>query len=289
MKKGLKVIASILATIGCFGAFAACGGNGDGGSSSGGSSSGGGAPAPMTITVGYTDYAPMNYEDENGTLVGFDTELAQKAFGELGYQVRFKVIAWNNKYAELDGGTIDCIWNGFTANCADDDGVERSDKVDFSYYYMQNAQCVIRKTSTTALNTIEDLKGNQYTVAYEEGSAGDSYFAEATKGWAATDVRGKGVTSQMDAVKEVNAGTAQFAIVDILLAQSLAGQGDYANLVIESNIEIPVEYYAVGFKKGSDLTAKINAKFKEYAESGYLMELAEKYGLETKLLVDFDE
>ena len=45
-----------------------------------------------TITVGYTDYAPMNYEDENGTLVGFDTELATKMFEELGYEVRFKLI-----------------------------------------------------------------------------------------------------------------------------------------------------------------------------------------------------
>ena len=71
------------------------------------------------IIVGYTLYEPMNYE-EDGKLVGFDTELAQKTFSDLGYNVRFRLIEWNNKYIELNSGTINCIWNGFTSNSADD-------------------------------------------------------------------------------------------------------------------------------------------------------------------------
>ena len=233
-----------------------------------------------TITVGYTDYAPMNYEDENGTLVGFDTELATKMFEELGYEVRFKLIDWGNKYAELNGGTIDCIWNGFTANTADDDGVLRSEKVDFSYYYMTNAQCIVKKASVADITSTAGLAGK--TVAYENSSAGQGYVDDITE-----NVNKKGVATQMDALLSVMAGTADFAVVDVLLAQSVVGKGDYAALAINEGIELDGEYYAVGFKKGSELTAQINELFVKYAESGYLMELAQKYGLENSIITSY--
>ena len=87
-----------------------------------------------TIVVGYTIYAPMNYMDEDGkTLIGYDTDLAKAVFENLGYEVIFQEIVWESKYTDLESDTIDCIWNGFTANTADDDGILRSEKVDFSY------------------------------------------------------------------------------------------------------------------------------------------------------------
>ena len=88
----------------------------------------------------------------------------------------------------------------------------------------------------------------------------------------------------MDAVREVSSGTAQYAVVDVLLAQSLAGQGNFANVVINEGIAIAEEYYAIGFKKGSDLTAKINEKLLAYEENGYLAQLAEKYNISSKLI-----
>ena len=234
-----------------------------------------------TITIGYTDYAPMNYTDENGDLVGFDTELATKMFEELGYKVRFKLIDWGNKYSELNGGTIDCIWNGFTANTSDDDGIERSKKVDFSYYYMTNAQCIVRRADATEITSTSGFEGK--TVAYESSSAGQGYVDGITG-----NINKKGVATQMDALFAVKAGTADFAVVDILLAQSIVGNGDYFTLVINTGIEISGEYYAVGFKKGSELTAEINRLLVKYAESGYLMELATKYGLENSVITNYD-
>jgi len=236
----------------------------------------------QTITVGYTDYAPMNYENEDGELVGFDTELATKMFKELGYEVRFKLIVWENKYSELNGGTIDCIWNGFTANTADDDGIARSEKVDFSYYYMTNAQCIVRKNTTADVTSTAAFEGK--TVAFEASSAGQSYV----DGVKDANINKKAVTAQMDALLNVNAGTADFAVVDVLLAQSVVGKGDYANLAINEGIELAGEYYAVGFKKGSDLTAKINGLFVKYAEAGYLVELATKYNLQNSIITNFE-
>ncbi len=234
-----------------------------------------------TITVGYTDYEPMNYE-ENGVLVGFDTELAQKVFTELGYEVRFKLIDWNNKYMELDSGTVDCLWNGFTSNCADADGVQRSEKVDFTYNYMTNAQCVIRLNSSTELTSNTEFDGK--SVAYESGSAADTYVKALTG-----TINKKPVNSQMDAVREVKAGTAQYAVVDLLLAKSIVGKGDFATLTINEGIVIAAEYYAIGFKKGSDLTAKVNEKIVKYAKDGSLATLAEKYGLSNQIITDYTD
>ena len=265
MKKLLTLILALMLGATCLFTATACG------------TSDGGDTKP-TVTIGYTDYAPMNYE-ENGELVGFDTELAQKIFGDLGYNVRFKLIEWSNKYMELDSGIIDCVWNGFTANVADDDGIQRADKVDFSYNYMQNAQCIISK-SGAQISSVAELDGK--SVAFEAGSAGESYVDGLTG-----NINKKSVVSQMDAVREVNAGTAQYAVVDILLAQSLAGQDDYSSIVINSDIVIDVEYYAIGFKKGSNLTAQVNQKLVELAGNGYISTLAQKYGLSTQVILDY--
>lgn len=238
---------------------------------------------PNTITVGYTDYAPMNYTDDDGVLVGFDTELALMVFNALGYEVNFKLIDWNNKYLELDGGTIDCIWNGFTANSADSDGIQRSEKVDFSKYYMQNAQCIVRKTTASSVSSWSDFAGK--SVAYEAGSAADSLIADELEGISANK---KPVTSQMDAIREVNMGTADFAVVDILLAETICGKGDYSSLSVNTALEIPAEFYAIGFKKGSELTEKVNLMISAFKVTGQLDDLAEKYGLETKLCFELN-
>ena len=131
------------------------------------------APAEKSITVGYTIVDPLNYLDESGKLVGFDTELAEKVFGNLGYKVIFKEIEWSAKYTELDSMSIDCIWNGFTANTSDDDGIARADKVDFSYNYMENRQVLVAKKGNT-IKALDDVKGKN--VAAEKGSAGDTYI-----------------------------------------------------------------------------------------------------------------
>lgn len=229
-----------------------------------------------TVVVGYTLYAPMNYLDEDGNLIGYDTELAEAVFEGLGYKVIFQEIDWDSKYTDLDSGTIDCVWNGFTCNTADDDGILRSEKVDFSYNYMENRQVIICKADA-GITSAADLNGK--TAAAESGSAGETY-AETFEG-----VTVKGYPKQTDCLFEVNAGTADFAVLDAQLAKSYAGKGDYENIVIVDGLSSDVEYYGIGFKKGSDLTAKVNAAIKQLEENGKLMELAKKYGFENVLNV----
>lgn len=236
----------------------------------------------QTVVVGYTLYAPMNYEDEaTGELIGFDTELAEAVFGNLGYTVIFQKIDWNAKYTDLNSGTIDCVWNGFTCNTADEeDGILRSEKVDFSFKYMENRQVIVVKADST-IATAADLSGKLGTA--ESGSAGESYAA-AFEG---TTI--KGCNYQTDCLMEVNSGAADFAVLDAQLAKAYVGNGDYANLKIVEDLSSDVEYYAIGFKKGSELTALVNAQLEALAANGTIAALAEKYGVANTAITDFSD
>ena len=256
MKKFLAMFLAVLMIASC---FAGCG-------------------KEKTVTVGYTIYAPMNYKDDSGKLVGFDTELAEAVFGGLGYKVIFKEIDWKAKYTEVNSGSIDCIWNGFTCNTSDDDGVARADKVDFSYNYMENRQVIVVKKGS-GIASAADLKNKQ--GAAESGSAGEEYG----KGFEGATIKGFDV--QTKCLLEVNSGSCAFAVVDAQLAKSYCGKGDYADLEIVEALSSDVEYYAIGFKKGSELTAKVNEQLEKLAKDGTIARLAEQYGVATTAITDF--
>jgi polar amino acid transport system substrate-binding protein len=231
------------------------------------------------FVCGVTEFEPMNFRDSKGNWTGFDTDLALLVGQKLGLKVEFQEIEWSSKYQELEAGTINAIWNGFTAN-ASENGVPRSSMVDFSYSYLRNQQCiVIRSSRANDFRSKESLAGK--TAAAESGSAGESFAKEAV-----TD-RGKiiGSPAQINTFLEVKSGAVDCAVVDILLAQRLAGSGDYSDLMI-ANITLDFEVYAIGFKKGSELRQKVNNALKELYDEGKLLELAKKYKLEDSLVLD---
>ena len=225
------------------------------------------------FVCGITIYEPMNYYDTDGTtLIGFDTELAQLVAQKLGVSVEFQIIDWGNKYTELAAGTIDCIWNGFTSNSKDADGVERKDKVDFTHAYLDNKQCVVVKTERLGeFASAAALSGKKAGV--ETGSAGESYAQSA----GATIEASK--TSQMGVFTDLNTGAVDFIVVDMLLADAIVGQGDFAGLSKVSAIDIEPEVYSIGCRKDSDFDEKINAALIELLNEGKIEELAAKYGV----------
>ena len=120
--------------------------------------------------------------------------------------------------------------------------------------------------------------------AVETGSAGDTFLNDELEG----AIRA-GVTSQLDAMRELSLNTADFAVVDDQLAKTYVGKGDYANLVIVETVSGTEEFYAIGFKKGSDLTAKVNKALEELAADGTIAKLAEKYGVSNTAITDFSD
>ena len=110
----------------------------------------------------------------------------------------------------------------------------------------------------------------------EAGSAGEAAAEE--KGF-----QYNSVASQADALMEVASGTSDAAIIDLLMAGAMIGEGtSYPNLVHTE--ELTTEEYGVGCRKGSDLAAYINEVFAETYADGSMKELAEKYGVQDALV-----
>lgn len=264
MKKLTKVLAVILAAVFVFGCFAAC-------SNSGKPADGDGESdlayiqGKGKLVVGITDFAPMDYKDKNGEWIGFDADLGRKVAEKLGVDIEFVEITWSNKVFEIETKAIDCAWNGMTITD------ELKESLDITDAYAQNQQVVVMKADKLAdYKTVDDLKALQFAV--EDGSAGKD--AAESNGF-----KFNVVAAQSKALLEVKSGAVDACIIDSTMAAAMTGEGtDYTDLA--AGIQLVDEQYGIGFRKGSDMVAKMNEIFKELKEDGTLKELAEKYSVQ---------
>lgn len=218
------------------------------------------------MIIGYTVYEPMNYTDDNGEFVGFDTDFAKAVCEKLGVTPKFVEIDWDNKFLELEAKSIDCIWNGMTIS----EEVKLNTNV--TNPYVKNAQVVVMKADKLSeypdAESMKDLK-----FAAEAGSAGETAVKEA-----GLDANYTAVAAQTDAMLEVVSGSVDACVIDNTMAAAMTGEGtSYASL--GTGIELTSEEYGVGFRKDSDLTAEVNGIIDELMEDGTLDKLAETYGL----------
>ena len=233
-----------------------------------------------TLTV-YTEagFAPYEFI-YNNEIVGVDIAIMQAVAEELGLQAKFATIDWPSKYLELNSGAIDVIWNGFTFG-AESDGTSRTEYVDFSYAYLNNTQCVVVRKADLAQYTSMDSLAGKRGVA-EGASSGEAVAKEATELYTAVNVQTK-------ALMELAGNQADFAVIDLLMAQAMVGTGDYEDLAIVEAIELEPEVYAIGFRKGSDLVAKVNEAIVKLSQNGKLAEIAAKYNLTNALITNIGE
>ncbi len=222
-----------------------------------------------TLVVGITEFAPMDYKDDNGEWIGFDADMAKEIADALGVEVQFTVIEWGNKLLELENKSIDCAWNGMTITDEITEGASATNP------YAKNAQVVVvKKDVADQYTTAESLQG--LLVAVEDGSAGQE--AAQAEGLDTNDV-----LDQATALMEVNSGTSDACVIDLLMAGAMIGEGtSYPDLV--TTVELTTEDYGVGCRKGSDLTDFINEQFVKLYEDGTMMELAEKYGIKDNIV-----
>lgn len=222
-----------------------------------------------TLIVGVTDFAPMDSKDASGEWVGFDADMAKEFAEYLGVGVEFVEIDWDNKILELNNKSIDCVWNGMTLTDDVKAAMSTSDP------YCNNAQVVVvNKDVADNYATAEDCK--ELNFAVESGSAGQEQ-ADAN-GFLYTEVK-----DQATALMEVAAGTADAAIIDSLMAAAMVGEGTgYEQLTY--TVKLNSEEYGVGFRTGSDITAKFNEFFKQATADGTVDEIAELYGIQAALI-----
>ena len=224
-----------------------------------------------TLIVGITDFEPMDYkEDGSDEWTGFDAELARLVGKELGVTVEFQEINWKMKETELSSKTIDCIWNGLTWD------EERAENMSLTDYYMLNRQVLVVATKNAdEYTSVESLAGAN--VAAESGSAGESVITESL-----TNSNYIEKDAQIDVLTELIMGTVDAGVIDYVMANYLINKegSSFADLtIVENALTTQDEYYSIAFRKGSDVTAKVNAILKDLKADGTVDTLAKKYGL----------
>ena len=278
-KKSIALILAALAVIMCF-VLAACGGAGNTDEPS--------TDAPEAtasdlayikekgkMIIGYTEFAPMNYKNDAGEFVGFETDFAKAICEELGVEAEFQLISWEAKETELAAKTIDCIWNGMTIT------PERLEAMSISTPYMANKQVLIVKAENAdKYLKPEDMDGAKIVAEVESAGEGvakeDAFFANASY---------TSVADQATALMEVASGVSDGCVVDYVLSIGMIGEGtDYENLVVVDSLAFADEEYGIAFRKGSDTTAAVNEAITALVENGKLMEIAEAYKLEAQLI-----
>ena len=222
------------------------------------------------LIVGITDFAPMDYKNDNGEWIGFDADMAKAFAASLGVEVEFIEIDWDNKIMELDNKFIDVVWNGMTLT----EDVKAA--MECSNAYANNAQVVVVPVNVAdKYQTVESVAG--LTFAVENGSAGEEVieglgFANKTE-----------VATQADTLMEVSAGTSDAAVIDSLMAAAMVGEGtSYANLTY--TVPLNSEEYGAGFRKGSDLAAALNEFMAGAYADGTMQKIAETYGVQAAII-----
>ena len=214
------------------------------------------------FTVGFdAEYPPYGYMDDDGEYTGFDLELAQAVCDLEGWTLVKKPINWDSKDMELNSGSIDCIWNGFTMNGREDDYT-------FSTPYVDNSQVIV-VAENSGIEKLSDLAGK--TVGVQAASAALDLLNSEEEGGqkALADTFGSlnEFADYNTAFTELQAGALDALAIDIGVAKyQINSRGDGYKILDET---LNTEQYAIGFKKGiQSFATKVNADLEKLAEDG---------------------
>lgn len=225
-----------------------------------------------SITVGFDNtFVPMGYEEKNGQYSGFDIDLAKLVSEKLGIQVHFQPIDWDMKETELQNGTIDAIWNGYSATD------ERREKVAFTIPYMQNTQVIVSK-KTSNIRSVEDMKDK--VLGAQTGSSGYLDF-EAQPELLKNHVKNQDADQYQsfnEALIDLKNDRIDALLIDRVYANYyLASEGimdDYE--IFPAGFES--ESFAVGVRKSDQtLQEQLNQAFVALYQEGKFQEISQKW------------
>ena len=225
-----------------------------------------------SITVGFDNtFVPMGFEEKNGDYAGFDIELAQYVSKKLGITVHFQPIDWDMKETELQNGTIDAIWNGYSATD------ERREKVAFTIPYMQNTQILVVK-KTSGIHSVEDMTGK--VLGAQNGSSGMLDFEENPE-VLKNRVKG-GDADQYQSVNEAIIDLKNDRIDALLIDRVYADYYLTTEGIADEYDTIPSgfesESFAVGVRPADKkLLESLNQAFKELYQEGIFQQISQKW------------
>ena len=200
------------------------------------------AEEQKTFTVGFdAEYPPYGYMDENGEYTGFDLELAQAVCDLEGWELVKTPIDWDSKDMELNSGSIDCIWNGFTMNGREEDYT-------WSKPYVDNSQVIVVPESSDVTD-LSGLAGK--IVGVQAASAALELLSEGgdQADLAATFGSLQQFPDYNNAFVELQTGSIDAVAMDIGVAQYQLKQKEGYKILDE---KLNSEKYAIGFKLGNE-------------------------------------
>ena len=228
------------------------------------------------LTVGFdADFPPYGFKD-GSEYKGFDLDLAREVCARRGWKFVANPINWDAKDMELNSGSIDCIWNGFTIQ-------GREDAYTWTVPYVDNSQVVLVKAGSP-IKTLADLKGKivgvQTDTPVQKALSKDGDKKELGATFKELVV----MPNYNQAVNELNMGGVDAVAMDVGVAKKkmadLPGKFEMLGEIVMT------ETYGIGFKKGNvALKDEVEATLKEIFADGTGAKIAEKYQIETNALL----
>ena len=237
-----------------------------------------------TLIVGFDqDFPPMGFVGDDGEYTGFDLELAQAVCDKEGWELVKKPINWDSKDMELNSGSIDCIWNGFTMNGREDDYT-------FSVPYVDNSQVIV-VAEDSGIEQLSDLAGK--TVGVQAASAALDLLQSEDEGGQKELADTFGSLNEFadynTAFTELQAGALDALAIDVGVAKYQLAQREEGKYVILDE-PIQSEQYGIGFAKGNDeLKDTVWAEVLKLYDAGEVDKLAEKYEVADMLCIGDDD
>lgn len=226
------------------------------------------AGSSNTFTVGFDqDFPPFGYVGDDGEFTGFDIEMATECAKHMGKEIVLQPIDWDAKDMELEAGTIDCIWNGFTINGREDDYT-------WTDPYMNNSQVVVVKADS-GISTLSDLSGKVVEVQ-KESSAQAALEDDEHADLLASFGQFSTVDQYNTAFMDLESGAVDAIAIDVGVAKfQLLGKEDKFNILDE---EISSEQYGIGFLKGNEaLRDEVQSTLMDMVKDGTFAEISNKY------------
>lgn len=234
--------------------------------------------------VGFdAEFPPYGYKDDNGEYVGFDLDLAQEVCNRNGWTLKKQPIEWNSKDMELNSGSIDCIWNGFTMNGRENDYT-------WSTPYVDNSQVVI-VNKDSGIKTLTDLADKIVVVQADSSALATLTGEDASEenvALASTFADLQQVSDYNSAFMNLEAGAVDAICMDIGVAKyEIESRGDKFIMLDE---HLSSEEYGIGFKLGNtQLRDEVQNALLEMLSDGTFEEIATNWGLEDNICLSAND
>lgn len=243
----------------------------------GGSSNNATANNDTTLIVGFdAEFPPYGFKDTNGSYTGFDLDLAKEVSNRNNWTFKAQPIDWDAKDAELDSGSIDCIWNGFTIDGRENDYL-------WSNPYFDNKQVFVVKKEA-GINNISGLKDK--IVETQKDSSALAALQGGNKSIADTFKTLTEVADYNTGFMDLESGACDAVAIDVGVAEYQITQKNATDKFVILNESITTEKYGVGFKKGNtELKDQVQKTLDEMFKDGTVAKIAQKYGISEDALI----